>query len=207
MVRSIDGRTVAAFSDLQRIVSASAGSELTIVVDRGGREVVLRATPERRETVDNFGNKHRIGILGIQSNTTAEDIVTERYSLPQAAGLAVSETWFVIERTLSYLGGIIIGRESADQLGGPIRVAEISAQVATLGFVPLINLAAFLSISIGLINLFPIPILDGGHLLFYAIEALRGRPLSERAQDVGFRIGFVAVLTLMIFVTWNDIFR
>jgi regulator of sigma E protease len=100
---------------------------------------------------------------------------------------------------------VIAGRESADQLGGPIRVAEVSAQVATIGFIALINLAAILSISIGLINLFPIPMLDGGHLVFYAIEAIRGKPLSERVQDIGFRIGLAAVLMLMIFATWNDI--
>ncbi len=117
----------------------------------------------------------------------------------------MQETWFVTERTLSYLGAVILGRESADQLGGPIRVAEVSAQVATLGFVALVNLAAILSISIGLINLFPIPMLDGGHLLFFAAEAIRGKPLSEKVQDVGFRIGLVAVLGLMIFATWNDI--
>jgi regulator of sigma E protease len=100
---------------------------------------------------------------------------------------------------------VLVGRESADQLGGPIRVAEISGQVATLGLVALINLTAVLSISIGLINLFPIPLLDGGHLVFYALEAARGRPLSDRAQDIGFRIGFAAIVMLMIFATWNDI--
>ena len=125
--------------------------------------------------------------------------------MPQAAWIATQETYFFASRTLTYLFSVIVGRESAEQLGGPIRVASISAQVATLGIVPLINLAAILSISIGLINLFPIPMLDGGHLLFYGFEAVRGKPLSERVQDIGFRIGFAAVLMLMIFATWNDI--
>ncbi len=111
----------------------------------------------------------------------------------------------MVARTGSYLGGVVTGRESADQLGGPIRVAQVSGQVATLGFVALLNLAAVLSVSIGLLNLLPIPMLDGGHLVYYAIEAVRGRPLSERAQDVGFRIGLALVLLLMIFATWNDI--
>jgi len=111
----------------------------------------------------------------------------------------------VVERTLSYIGGVVVGKESADQLGGPIRIAQVSGQVATAGFVALIHLAAVLSISIGLLNLFPIPLLDGGHLLFYAIEAIRGRPLSDRAQEVGFRIGLAIVLLLMIFATFNDI--
>ncbi len=119
--------------------------------------------------------------------------------------MGVQETWFVIDRTLSYIGGVVVGREAADQLGGPIRIAQISGQVATIGFVALIHLAAVLSVSIGLLNLFPIPLLDGGHLLFYSIEAMRGRPLSERAQEVGFRIGLAIVVMLMIFATFNDI--
>jgi regulator of sigma E protease len=117
----------------------------------------------------------------------------------------VEETWFVIERTLAYLGKVVVGSEKADQLGGPIRIAQISGQVASVGFVALVNLAAVLSVSIGLLNLFPVPLLDGGHLLFYAIEAIRGRPLSERAQEMGFRVGLALVVMLMIFATFNDI--
>jgi regulator of sigma E protease len=122
-----------------------------------------------------------------------------------ALKMGVEETWFVVDRTMSYLGGVVAGRESADQLGGPIRIAQVSGQVATVGIVALVHLTAVLSVSIGLLNLFPIPLLDGGHLLFYAIEALRGRPLSERAQEFGFRIGLAIVLMLMIFATFNDI--
>jgi regulator of sigma E protease len=113
----------------------------------------------------------------------------------------------VIERTMTYLADVGRGRESPDQLGGPIRIAQVSGQVASVGGIAFINLAAVLSVSIGLLNLFPIPLLDGGHLLFYAIEAIRGRPLSERAQEVGFRIGLAIVLMLMIFATFNDILR
>jgi len=114
---------------------------------------------------------------------------------------------FVVDRTLAYIGGVFVGREAADQLGGPIRIAQVSGQVATAGFTALIHLTAVLSVSIGLLNLFPIPLLDGGHLLFYAIETIRGRPLSERAQEVGFRIGLAVVVMLMIFATFNDILR
>jgi regulator of sigma E protease len=119
--------------------------------------------------------------------------------------MGAQETWFVVDRTLAYIGGIFAGREGADQLGGPIRIAQVSGQVATAGFVPLLHLAGVLSVSIGLLNLFPIPLLDGGHLLFYLVEAVRGRPLSERAQEVGFRIGLAIVVMLMIFATFNDI--
>jgi membrane-associated protease RseP (regulator of RpoE activity) len=133
------------------------------------------------------------------------DVVTERVDPATAAWLGVKETWFVVDRTLAYIGGVFTGREAADQVGGPLRIAQISGQVATIGLAALVHLAAVLSISIGLLNLFPVPLLDGGHLLFYAVEAVRGRPLSERAQEMGFRIGLGLVLMLMVFATYNDI--
>jgi regulator of sigma E protease len=133
------------------------------------------------------------------------DLKTRHYTPLQAIGEGAWETWSIVERTFSYIGGVFSGREAADQLGGPIRIAQVSGQVATIGFVALMHLTAVLSVSIGLLNLFPIPLLDGGHLLFYGIEALRGRPLSERSQEIGFRIGFAVVIMLMIFATFNDI--
>jgi regulator of sigma E protease len=154
---------------------------------------------------DSFGNVHRLGILGISRSSNPGDVLTERVNPATALVLGAKETWFVVDRTLSYIGGIFTGREAADQLGGPLRIAQISGQVATFGFSPLLHLAAVLSVSIGLLNLFPVPLLDGGHLLFYAVEAIRGRPLSERAQEMGFRIGLGLVLMLMVFATYNDI--
>jgi regulator of sigma E protease len=205
LVVSIDGSTVDSFSDLQRVVGFAAGQPLSIVVHRGDANLTIAATPELKEVTDTFGNKQKIGVLGISRDPKATDVKTVRYSLPSAAMMGLKETWFITDHTVAYLVGVVTRHESADQLGGPIRVAEVSAQVATLGIVALINLAAILSISIGLINLVPIPMLDGGHLLYFAAEAIRGRPLSERVQDVGFRIGLAAVLMLMIFATWNDI--
>jgi regulator of sigma E protease len=205
IVVAIDGQAIDNFADMQRIVSESAGNRLDIKVDRKDTQVVLTATPALKEVKDNFGNVHRIGILGISRSMAAEDQKFQPVSPPQAVWMGMQETWFVVDRTLSYIGGVIAGREAADQLGGPIRIAQISGQVATIGFVALIHLAAVLSVSIGLLNLFPIPLLDGGHLLFYSIEAMRGRPLSERAQEVGFRIGLAIVVMLMIFATFNDI--
>ena len=205
LVLAINGKTIADFADMQRVVSESAGESLKITVDRKGAQLVLGATPALKEIKDNFGNVHRIGILGITRSMAAEDLKFQPVSPTQAVVLGVQETWFVIDRTLSYIGGVVMGREAADQLGGPIRIAQMSGQVATIGFVALIHLAAVLSVSIGLINLFPIPLLDGGHLLFYLIETARGRPLSERAQELGFRIGLAIVLMLMIFATFNDI--
>ncbi len=205
LVLSIDGKKIASFSDMQRIISTSAGQSLDVTVDRGGQVVTLKATPALKEIKDNFGNLHRIGVLGITRSMAPGDVRTEKSPPLTALRLGVEETWFVIERTLSYLGGVIVGREATDQLGGPIRIAQVSGQVATAGFVALLHLAAVLSVSIGLLNLFPVPLLDGGHLLFYGIEAARGRPLSDRAQELGFRIGFAIVVMLMIFATFNDI--
>jgi regulator of sigma E protease len=205
LVVSIDGKAIDNFEDMQRIVSDSAGDALKIKIDRKGNAILLTATPALKEVKDNFGNEHRIGILGISRSMAASDLQFHPVAPPQAVLMGAQETWFVIDRTLTYIGGVVVGREAADQLGGPIRIAQISGEVATIGFVALIHLAAVLSVSIGLLNLFPIPLLDGGHLLFYSIEAMRGRPLSERAQEFGFRVGLAIVVMLMIFATFNDI--
>ncbi|HEY2756649.1 MAG TPA: RIP metalloprotease RseP [Pseudolabrys sp.] len=205
LVTAINGEKIDNFSDMQRIVSISAGEPLSIQVERGGVPVTLKATPQLKELKDNFGNVHRLGVLGISRSMAPGDIKTQKFGPAQAVVEGAKETWFIVDRTLSYIGGIFAGRESADQLGGPIRIAQVSGQVATAGFVALMHLTAVLSVSIGLLNLFPIPLLDGGHLLFYGIEAARGRPLSERAQEVGFRIGLAIVVMLMIFATFNDI--
>jgi len=207
LVTAINGEKIESFSDMQRIVSISAGETLSIEVDRGGAPVTLKATPQLKEIKDNFGNIHRLGVLGISRSMSPGDVKTEKAGPLRAIVMGAQETWFVVDRTLAYIGGVFVGREAADQLGGPIRIAQVSGQVATAGFTALIHLTAVLSVSIGLLNLFPIPLLDGGHLLFYAIETIRGRPLSERAQEVGFRIGLAVVVMLMIFATFNDILR
>jgi len=204
-VLSIDGSEINNFAAMQRIVAMSPEQSMHFVVDRGGANVDITATPERKEITDRFGNTMRIGLLGIQRSASPDDWTLERHNPATALVMAVKECYFVVSRSLGYLYDVVIGRESADQLGGPIRIAQVSGQVATAGFVALLNLAAIISVSIGLINLFPIPMLDGGHLLFYGIEAVRGRPLSESTQEMSFRIGLAFVLMLMIFATWNDL--
>jgi len=204
-VISIDGSAIESFGEMQRIVGMSPDKPLHFVVDRGGKTVDITVTPELKEITDRFGNTMRMGLLGIQRNAAPEEWTLQRHDPVTAFVMALKETYFVISRSLGYLYDVVTGRESADQLGGPIRIAQVSGQVATAGFVALLNLAAIISVSIGLINLFPIPMLDGGHLLFYGIEALRGRPLSEGTQEIGFRIGLAFVLMLMIFATWNDL--
>jgi regulator of sigma E protease len=204
LVLAINGQVIESFSDMQRIVSISAGEPIEVKVERGGVPVTLKATPQLKELKDNFGNVHRLGVLGISRSMAPGDIKTEKVPPLKAVVMGVKETWFVVDRTMSYLVGVFAGRESADQLGGPIRIAQVSGQVChTLP--ACMNLTAVLSVSIGLLNLFPIPLLDGGHLLFYGFEAVRGKPLSGRAQEVGFRIGLAIVVMLMIFATFNDI--
>ena len=205
VVTAITGDAIESFTDMQRLVSTKAGTSLVFTVKRGDEVVKLTGTPQLKEIKDTFGNVHRVGILGITRASGPGDTVTKPVNPATAVWLGVKETWFVVDRTVSYIGGIFTGRENADQVGGPIRIAQISGQVATIGLAALIHLAAVLSVSIGLLNLFPVPLLDGGHLLFYAVEAVRGKPLSERSQELGFRVGLALVLMLMIFATYNDI--
>ena len=207
IVVTIDGRAIRSFMDMQRIVSVSAGDMLTIVVDRGGKQVTLTATPTLQEQTDRFGNTHRLGQLGIKGVAAIDEARFERVGFLTAVGLGFTETWALVEQTMSYIWRIFAGRASADQLGGPIMIAQMSGQVASVSFSLLVQFVAMISVSIGLLNLFPVPLLDGGHLLFYGIEAVRGRPLSERAQEYGFRIGMALVLMLMVFATYNDVGR
>jgi regulator of sigma E protease len=133
-------------------------------------------------------------------------VVPVRFGPVEALSRAVGTVRYIVVKTLDFIGMLLTGRGDYQQLSGPIGIASVSGQVLVFfGLVPLINLAAVLSVSIGLLNLFPIPMLDGGHLLYYGIEAVRGRPLGERAQELGFRIGFVFVVGLMLFATWNDL--
>ena len=204
-ILSVDGREISTFSDLQRIVSVNANVPLLLEADRSGSLVTLSVTPQFHELTDRFGNVQRLGLLGITRSPKADDLIQVTYGPVEAVSEGTTETVYIAWRTLDYLWGIISGREAADQLGGPIRVAQVSGQVATEGVVPLLSLAAVLSISIGLLNLMPIPMLDGGHLVYYFAEAVRGKPLSEKVQDFGFRIGIGIVLLLMVFATWNDV--
>jgi regulator of sigma E protease len=207
IVQSINGRTIRSFSDMQRIVSFNAGEQLAIAVERDGKQVTLQATPALQEVKDNFGNTHRMGVLGITRSLAADEVRFERVGFLSAVGIGFTETWALVEQTMTYIWRIFAGRASADQLGGPIMIAQMSGQVASVSFSLLVQFVAMISVSIGLLNLFPVPLLDGGHLLFYSIEAVRGRPLSERAQEYGFRIGMALVLMLMVFATYNDIGR
>ena len=198
----IDGASVRRFQEVQQIVRLSPERALSIVVLRKGERLFLRVTPRRTEFTDNFGRRHQVGMLGVSRDGGVEVV---RHNPLNAAVLATRETGRVISLTLGYVGQVIIGARSGEEIGGPIGIARISGEVFQISAAAVLSFVAVLSISLGLINLFPIPLLDGGHLLFYAIEAVRGRPLGERSQEYGFRIGLALVLSLMVYATWNDL--
>lgn len=206
LIVSINGRSIQTFGDIQQSVITRAGDELAVVIDRGGQRIDLTLVPQVREEPDGFGGKIRIGLLGVKHNPEGA-IRYQRMGPVEAVEAGAYRTWFIIDSTFRYMGKLVTGRESTDQLGGPIAMAKAAGDAASVGFFQFISVIAFLSVSIGLINLFPIPMLDGGHLVYYAIEAVRGKPLGEHAQEWGFRIGFSLVIMLMVVGTWNDLVR
>jgi regulator of sigma E protease len=204
-VLRIDGTPIPSFEALQRLVNASPDVRLSIVVNRKGQETTIAATPELMEIKSSLGIS-RIGRLGLTGSTDPAYLRTERYGPVDGLLHGLRETWYVVERTGSYLGKLVTGRESPDQLSGLPRIVQASGEVTKAGgFQSLLGLTALMSVSIGLLNLFPVPMLDGGHLMFYAYEWIRRRPLSERKQEMGYRVGFALVIAMMVFATWNDI--
>jgi regulator of sigma E protease len=201
VILSINGSPIGSFEDVQQDVRLNPGTPMTIVVKRGAKELSLNATPAQTEITDRFGNHYKVGLLGIAHSGT--DYV--RRNPASAVAQAGKQTWDLSASTVKALWQIVIGVRGTDELGGPLRIAQMSGDVAQGGVVAVVWFMAVLSINLGLINLFPVPVLDGGHLLFYAAEALRGKPLGQRAQEYGFRIGLALVLTLMVFATWNDL--
>lgn len=191
------------FEDLIALISMSAGETLDIVVIRDGVEVGLRATPRLVEDEDIFGNKQMRGKLGVGRQGSEY----RRLGPLSASWEAVEQVWSVIALTASALGEMVVGSRPASELGGPVRIVQMSCTIGEIGLVATIWFAIMLSINLGLINLFPIPVLDGGHLLFCAVEWIRGRPVGERVQDFSFRIGLALVLMLMVFATWNDLIQ
>lgn len=202
-ILSIDGKTIKWFEDLRRIVSANPGSPLTLVIRRDGVELPLKATPTVDQEKDADGTPLRVGRLGVRPDPA--QIEYERQNPAVAVWMGVERTVALSGQIVAYLGQMIAGSRDAKELGGPLRIAQMSGQVAQGGVVNLIVFMAALSINLGLINLFPIPMLDGGHLIFYAAEAVRGRPVPVRVQEYGFRFGLILVFVLMIFATWNDL--
>ena len=205
-VTAIDGTEITDFEQMPEIISVSGGRTLNIDLVRAGKNLTLKVTPRATRIRDVLGDMSTNMVIGVHPSPTAP-LTNVRYSLPGAFGAALSQTWDIMRTTVQGIGQMIRGHASADQLRGPLGIAKMTRQVAIFGFMALLQLVAVLSVSIGLANLFPIPLLDGGHLLYYACEAVLGRPLGERAQDVGFRLGLVLVLGLVLLTTWNDLAR
>jgi regulator of sigma E protease len=204
---SIDGWDIGGFEDVQRIVSINGGRQLTIGVDRDGERLDFKITPKIEDHKDPFGGTFRRGLIGVKPAGGAEALITKQVGALEALRLGVRETYTNIAQTLQGIGDIIARRQAADQMGGPILMAEVTAKVAELGIAPMLLWIAFISANIGFLNLLPIPVLDGGHLMFYAIEAVRRKPLSQRMQEIGFQIGIALVLMLMVYVNLNDLLR
>ena len=200
---SINEEEINLFSDLRRIVTENPDTVLSFQIDRAGKEITLSATPKLTVQKNAEGEEIEIGLLGVE---WSPDFVSyERQNPAMALWVGVQRTYMVTTNILSYIGDMFSGRRGTDELGGPLRIAQISGQMAEQGIGAVILLMAMLSVNLGLINLFPIPMLDGGHLAFYLIEALLGRPLGAKAQEYGFRFGLILVLMLVVFVTWNDL--
>lgn len=201
---ALDGHDVSTFDEVRRYVSIRPLVPIIVTVERAGSRLDLPMVPKREEITDRFGNKVELGLIGVVTNEQLGNFRVQQFSPGAAVIEGFKETGNIITGTGRYIGNIFAGRMSADQIGGPIRIAETTGQMATLGFVAVLNFAAVISVSLGLMNLLPVPVLDGGHLLLYALEAVRGRPLNERVQEIVFRFGFALILTLMVFATWND---
>jgi regulator of sigma E protease len=200
-ILKVDGKTTERFDDIKRIISFNSGTPVEIVFEREGKEKSIVITPELSHAVDRFGGEHLQGKLGIVSTEITHRDLGPIDSFYEAgreiAGMTVG--------TLKGVGQIIMGVRGAEELGGPLRIAEMSGKVVQDGLAAFIWFIVVISVNLGLVNLFPIPLLDGGHLAFYLAEALRGKPLSERAQEYGARFGALIVVSLMLFATWNDL--
>jgi len=202
---SVDGYAIRGFEDVQRIVSTAPERQVPLVIERGGEQMTLTLTPRAEMATTRFGRDIKVGRIGVSREVGEGDLILYRPGPVEAIGMTYEEIWFIVDRTLDFLGDIFIGRADLDQVAGPVGMAQVSGEVATLGLLALVNLTALLSLNIGIINLFPVPMLDGGHLMYYLYEAVRGRPLSQRVQEIGYRIGFALVCTLMIATVINDL--
>ncbi len=221
LIVEANGRHIDRFDEIRELVTVRAGVPMTFMVERSGQRVELTATPTWRTSDDPVAGRQRLGSLGIAPAQGADDYVRLRYNPVEAVGRATERTWKTLETTVYYLGRMITGQVHADELRGPLGIASVTGKVAALGAegssgpldtlarsaLYLLQLAALISVSIGFMNLLPVPVLDGGHLMFYAYEAVTRRPLAAKVQAAGYRVGLALVLGLMLFATWNDLQR
>jgi regulator of sigma E protease len=201
-ITEINGRNISNFQEIYPLVQDRPGMQLTVTYVREGREATAEMTPDIVVSKDRFGNEYRLGRIGLVP--VAEEMVQD-LSPAQSLISGVARTGAIIDRMATGIGQVITGRRSVAELGGPIKIAKVSGEAAELGWQPFIYLAALISINLGFINLLPVPMLDGGHLSFYAVEAIQRRPVSPRTMEIAFRSGMYALLALMLFVTMNDL--
>jgi regulator of sigma E protease len=195
-ILTVAGQPIATFEDLQRVITAHPAETLKMSIQRAGADQQLDVTTESKTS-----GGHQVGLLGVRGGA----LEYRHVSVPAALLGGVTQTWNITAETFSGLAQMISGTRGTEELGGPLRIAQLSGQVAELGIASLISFIAVLSVNLGLINLFPVPVLDGGHLVFYLFEGLRGRPLPQRAQEYGFRAGLAFLACLFVFATWNDL--
>tara|TARA_A100001388_G_scaffold48986_1_gene32630 strand:+ start:2430 stop:3539 length:1110 start_codon:yes stop_codon:yes gene_type:complete len=205
IIISIDDKKVKSILDVSKFITLSTSEFIDFKVSRYDQPIQIKVKPNFVDTEDNLGNKIKKRMVGIQLSPYKNTVNHQKLGPVKALYYSVNEVYFVTISTLKYLGTIITGKGDSSQLGGPIRIAKISGQVAEFGIVPFLSMMAYISISLGLINLFPIPLLDGGHLMFYGIEKILGRPLTQKTQEGFFRIGMFLLLSLMFFATFNDL--
>ncbi len=205
VILEIDGNKVRSILDVSKLIMMSTSEYIDFKVLRFDNELILKVRPNYIDAEDNMGNKIKKRIVGIKLSPYNDEIKHIKLGPAKALYHSISEVYFVSVSSLKYLGSILTGSGDSSQLGGPIRIAKISGQVAEFGLMPFLSMMAYISISLGLINLFPIPLLDGGHLMFYSFEKILGRPLSQKTQEGFFRIGMFLLLFLMFFATFNDL--
>ena len=205
VIVSIDKNEVKSILDVSKFITLSTSEFIDFKVLRYDQEILFKVKPDFVESEDSLGNKVKKRMIGITLLPYNNNINHKKLGPLKAMYYSITEVYFVTTSTLKYLGTIITGKGDSSQLGGPIRIAKISGQVAEFGIVPFLSMMAYISISLGLINLFPIPLLDGGHLMFYGIEKILGRPLTQKTQEGFFRIGMFLLLSLMFFATYNDL--
>jgi regulator of sigma E protease len=207
VIASVNNGHVTTFDQLANAIHKGGREPIAFVVKRNGQTLSFAIKPATISVLGLTGETIRKVGIGITPSIDTDNLTYRRLGPIDALGEASQRVWFIVRMTLTYISRIVTGHADSSQLRGPVGIASVTEQVASTGFLNLISLAAFLSVSIGLANLFPIPILDGGHLLYYGCEAVLGRPLNARAQDLGFRLGLAMVLGLMVFATWNDLVR
>ena len=205
VILEIDGAEINSILDVSKLISLSTREFVEFKVSRYDQELLLKVKPNLINSDDGLGNQIKKRIVGIKLSPFNNEVNHVKLGPVKAIYYSINEVYFVTTSTLKYMGSIIAGSGDSSQLGGPIRIAKITGQVAEFGIVPFLSIMAYISISLGLINLFPIPLLDGGHLMFYAFEKVLGRPLSQKTQENFFRIGMFLLLFLMFFATFNDL--